>query len=229
MKTKALIISILLFFTLNASAQFKEYAFGLKAGPSWTWMSSPDETTTNRQTLISYNWGGFVERRHSEHLAFVTGLSVEQYRADYTYDDYRSIQNMPSYLVQVNRRYKGTYISVPVIAKINFFDIAFASLYVQGGINLSYRLNAWAQDQYLIGVYPYEDTDYRNVNSEFKTFNTSANICIGSEFDLPQSLKVFAQFVFSHSLSDLTSRNYSKNGGPNLRPSYFAFEVGILL
>lgn len=40
MKVKFLIISTLLLLSATVSAQYKEYVFGLKMGPSWNWMSS---------------------------------------------------------------------------------------------------------------------------------------------------------------------------------------------
>ena len=230
MKFRILIISVLTFFTLSASAQYKEYTFGVKIGPSWTWMTSTDATTLNHQTMTSFNFGVLVEKHFSEKFSLVTGITFDNYRGDYSFADKRSSHEfMPEQAVYVNRQYKGMYLNIPVLAKLKVAEIGAFSPYVQGGVNLSYRISAKAKDKYDVGVYHYEDASFRDVRSEFMSFNASFNLGVGTEFEISPKLKAFAQVIYNRSIFDLTSIKYHKDGGPRIYGNYIALELGIIL
>lgn len=230
MKIKFLIVSALLFCTMTVSAQYKEFVVGLKMGPSWNWMSSSSESVTNNQTLASFNYGLVVDRYFSDNCAISSGLTVTHLRADYDFYAKRSILSgvMPEYTVDVNRSLKATYLCVPVMLKIKVAEIGDFQCYAQGGVDLGLRLKANVKDNYLIGVYHHYDEDYSNAPKEYKMLHTSFDLGIGTEYQIQKSLKVFGQFVYNRAFTNLTSVNYSKNGGPVLLPNYFAFEFGAM-
>ena len=230
MKTKLLIISILLFISASVSAQYKEYVFGLKMGPSWNWMSSGNQSAVNNQTLASFNYGLFGERYLTEKFAISSGLTMNHLRSDYDFRAKRSILEgvMPEYDVNVSRNLKATYLCIPVLFKAKIVEIADFDCFVTGGLDLGFRLKAEAKDDYLIGVYHHHDQGYSDVKKEFKQLHASFDLGLGAEYQIWKSLKVFGQFVYNRAVTNLTSLDYSKNDGPVLLPDYFAFEFGVL-
>lgn len=230
MKIKFLIISALLFCTMHVSAQYKEYVIGLKMGPSWNWMSSSSESVINNQTLASFNYGLIVDKYFSDKCAISSGLMVNHIRGDYDFYAKRSILSgaMPDYTVNVNRNLKATYLCVPVMLKIKVAEISDFQCYVQGGLDLGIRMKANVKDDYVIGVYHHSDEDFSSAEKEYKRLHTSFDLGVGTEYEIQKSLKVFGQFVYNRALTNLTSINYSKDGGPILLPNYFAFEFGVM-
>ena len=120
MKIKFLIISALLLCAMRVSAQYKEIVLGLKMGPSWNWMSSSQETTVNRQTLVSFNYGLFVDKYLNDRFAISSGLMMNNIRGNYDFHDKRSVLEgvMPEYEVNVHRNLKASYLCVPLMLKV---------------------------------------------------------------------------------------------------------------
>ncbi len=230
MKIKFLIISALLLCSMSVSAQYRDYAVGLKMGPSWNWMSSGQETTVNNQTLVSFNYGLVVDKFFAERFAISSGLMVNHVRGNYDFHSKRSTLDgvMTEYEVNVHRNLKATYLCLPVLLKVKLVDLGAVCCYVQGGVDLGFRLNAQAKDAYLIGVYHQNDEDYSDARKEFKMFHSSFDLGLGTEYKVTNSIKVFGQFVYNRALTNLTSFKYSKDGGCVLLPNYFAFEFGVL-
>lgn len=230
MKTKLLIISALIFLSASVSAQYKEYVFGLKMGPSWNWMSSGNQSAVNNQTLVSFNYGLFCERYLTEKFAISSGLTMNHVRGDYDFYAKRSTLDgvMPEYDVNVTRSLKATYLCIPVLFKAKIVEIGDFDCFVMGGLDFGLRLKAKAKDDYLIGVYHHHDQDYANVKKEFKQLHSSFDLGLGTEYQIRKSVKVFGQFVYNRAITNLTSLDYSKNNGPVLLPNYFAFEFGVL-
>ena len=230
MKTKLLIISTLLFLSVSVSAQYKEYVFGLKMGPSWNWMSSGNQSVSNNQTLVSFNYGLSVERYLSEKFAISSGLTMNHVRGDYDFRAKRSILEsvMPEYDVNVTRSLKATYLCIPVLFKAKIVELGDFDCFVTGGLDFGLRLKAEAKDDYLIGVYYHHDQDYADVKKEYKQLHASFDLGLGTEYQVWKSFKVFGQFVYNRAITNLTSFDYSKDKGPVLLPNYFAFEFGIL-
>lgn len=230
MKTKLLIISTLLFLSVSVSAQYKEYVFGLKMGPSWNWMSSGNQSVSNNQTLVSFNYGLFVERYLSEKFAISSGLTMNHVRGDYDFRAKRSILEsvMPEYDVNVTRSLKATYLCIPALFKAKIVELGDFDCFVTGGLDFGLRLKAEAKDDYLIGVYYHHDQDYSDVKKEYKQLHASFDLGLGTEYQIRNSVKVFGQFVYNRAITNLTSLDYSKNNGPVLLPNYFAFEFGVL-
>ena len=230
MKFKFLIISALMFCTMSVSAQYREYVVGLKMGPSWNWMSSAKESASNNQTLVSFNYGLVVDKYFSDKCAVSSGLMVNHVRGDYDFHAQRSILNgvMPEYEVNVHRNLKVTYLCVPVMLKAKVVELGAFDCYIQGGIDLGFRLKAMAKDAYLIGVYHQNDEDFSDARDDFKLLHTSFDLGLGTEYQIQKSVKVFGQFVYNRALTNLTSNKYSRDGGPVLLPNYFAFEFGVL-
>lgn len=230
MKIKFLIISALLLCAMRVSAQYKEIVLGLKMGPSWNWMSSSQETTVNRQTLVSFNYGLFVDKYLNDRFAISSGLMMNNIRGNYDFHDKRSVLEgvMPEYEVNVHRNLKASYLCVPLMLKVKLVDLGFMDCYVQGGVDLGLRLKAQAKDACLIGVYHQNDEDFSDARKEFKTFHASFDLGLGTEYKITKSIKVFGQFVYNRALTNLTSIRYSKDSGCVLLPNYFAFEFGVL-
>ena len=230
MKVKFLIISTLLLLSATVSAQYKEYVFGLKMGPSWNWMSSGNQSAHNNQTLVSFNYGLFGERYLSEKFAISSGLTMNHLRGDYDFRAKRSILEgvMPEYDVNITRSLKATYLCVPVLFKAKIVELGDFDCFVMGGLDFGFRLKAEAKDDYLIGVYYHQDKDYADVKKEFKQLHSSFDLGLGAEYQIRKSVKVFGQFVYNRAVTNLTSLDYSKNDGPVLLPNYFAFEFGVL-
>lgn len=229
MKFKYLIISALLFCSISASAQYREFVHGSKVGPAWHWMSSGDESTAGNHVMVGSGVGYILEWYFVENMALTSGMTYKYMRQDYDFKAKRSILEgtMPDYLVDVNRDLKATYLCVPAMFKFKALELGPCQLYAQAGVDIEFRTKATARDEYVIGVYHHKDEDFHDVKDDYRFIRSSLEVALGAEYEVQRQLKVFGHLVYNRALSNMTSISYSKNGGPALFPQYFAVEIGI--
>lgn len=230
MKKIALIISLMALFSLNVNAQRKTTAFGLKLGPNLGWASAGSTTTSSDGVGVGFAFGGIVDHYFSKHIAASSGLNLNFLSMGYQFEDSRIPENyLEATKVSVNRRFKGTYLEVPIKLKVKIDIIDSWKAYAEGGVGLGFNLRAMGKDSYKdsFGTL-YEDKSFSNYRDQYKIIQTALNFGLGAIFEVNSKFSLFAQLTFNHALSNSFNKAMEKQTGSIIRTNFIGLEIGII-
>ena len=149
MKKIALIISMVALFSIGGYAQAKTHSFGLKFGPNISWGASGSATTHSDQARMGFAVGGFIDSYITQHVAFTTGLNLNLMSMDYAFDDYRTAADfLEEAKVPVSRRFKGSYVELPLKLKVKIGIVDSWNAYAEAGVGFSYNFSDKGKDTY---------------------------------------------------------------------------------
>ena len=230
MKKIALIISLVALFAINGNAQQKKYAFGLKLGPNVGWAASGSTETSNDHARLGFAFGGIIDRNFSQHVAFSTGLNLNLLRMDYTFADYRTTSDfLEGAKVPVSRRFKGSYLEVPLKLKVKVNIVDSWKAFVEAGVGFSYPFSAKGKDTFEdpFGE-AYKDTSYKDdYFYQYRWIQTALNFGAGAIFEVNSKFSLFAQLTFNHALSNSFSKTIEQQTGSIIRTNFIGLEIGI--
>lgn len=229
MKKIALIISMMTLFALSVNAQQKTTVFGLKLGPNLGWASPGSTETSNDGVGVGFAIGGIVDRYFSEHVALSSGVNLNFMRMGYQFTDFRTASEfLEEAKVPVNRRFKGTYIEVPLKIKVKIDIIDSWKAYAEAGVGLSYDLVGKGKDSFKdpFGV-TYEDKEFTNYYYQYRMFQSSLNFGIGAMYEVNSKFSLFAQLTFNHALSNSFNKTIERQTGSIIRTNFIGLEIGI--
>ncbi len=229
MKKNLLFIGLLLALSLTASAQYRGFAFGFKAGPSFDWTSSKTEAAINQGVKTGFDVGLVAEYYFAENYAIVSGINVDFLKGRYNFEDMRNISVTDTVtdfqLGTVGRQFKTTVYEIPLMLKMVTPQLGNVPLraFVQLGGAFGYTYRVKVKDTFTLGNI--NDNDFRATDGEYNPFHASLRIGAGAEYALLESMRVFLGVYYSHDLLNSISSgaqgitsNYRKyyNGDKNL-------------
>lgn len=229
MKKIALIISLVALFAINGNAQEKKYVFGLKLGPNVGWAASGSTETSGDHARLGFAFGGIVDRYYSEHVALSSGLNLNLMRMDYTFADKRMAEySLEEALVPVSRRFKGSYLEVPLKLKVKVDIMDSWKAFAEAGVGFSYNYADKGKDSYvdLFGE-THADESYENYFYQYRWFQTALNFGLGAVYEVNRKFSLFAQLTFNHALSNSFSNAVEKETGSVIRTNFIGLEIGI--
>ena len=111
MKKILLTIAFVIALTINASAQYKPFQFGLKVEPGIGWAKLNSEHLSNNKTKMNFNWGFVGNFYFVENYGLSTGYNVKflNYEYDFEADPFISNTNNGT----ITRTIKNQYLEVP--------------------------------------------------------------------------------------------------------------------
>lgn len=241
MKKLFLFASLVLALSLNASAQYKGFSFGLKFGPALDWTGSTTGAAINEGSRAGFGLGVVGEYYFSENYAIVTGVNVNLNRGHYNFNKARLVDSILT-PYSIDRYYKSTVFEIPVMLKM--VTEQFGSLpiryYAQVGGGLGYCRRVLVKDAF-DGVV---SENYASSNKEFSNLRVSLKIGAGAQYVITGSTRVFAGLYFSHDFvnninyikPDHCGKYYNEAGEMigkrdtklNLLQNRLGLEVGIL-
>ena len=229
MKKIALIISLMALLSLNVNAQRRAIAFGLKLGPNLGWASPGSVGTSSDGVGAGFAFGGIVDHHFSKHVAVSSGLNLNFLSMGYQFEDYRVPENyLEETKVSVNRRFKGSYLEVPLKLKVKIGIIDSWKAYAEAGVGFSYNLRAMGKDSYKdsFGTL-YEDKSFSNYRYQYERLQIALNFGLGAIFEVNSKFSLFAQLTFNHAL--LNSFKNETEGMDNIiRTNFIGLEIGII-
>ena len=232
MKRILLTISMVALLSMGAAAQSgKSTNLGLKFGPNFNWVGSADKSIAqNNGAPIGMTVGGFIDHRINEHLAFSYGLNFNITPLKYQFTDYRELKDIlvSTIVPNVNRRFRGTYLEVPLQLKIRAQFMDSWTAFATGGVGLGIRLSAMGKDTYEAYGVEYKDTEYVDHKDDYRLFQPALKFGLGAEYELNSNMSAFAQLTFHHALMNTFKKSFAEQTGSNLLINSLGIEVGLL-
>ncbi len=242
MRKKLLLAGLLLAVSINLSAQYKEFGFGMKMGPSLQWAGSKTNTVTNESTKMGFKWGFLAEYYFVENYAIVSGFNVNYIRGNYSFDDTRNISidtvSIP-YEGNANRMFKGTYFEIPVLIKMRTEPFGPFNFFAEVGGSVGFCQKALAMDDFTTELGTSSDDDYASVAKQYNPIRANFIVLGGVEYVIKGSTRAFADLSYNRDLLNGMSYKYARKYlyaddaervGDNLdlRENGFSLEVGVL-
>lgn len=229
MKKIALIISLVALFAINGNAQQKKYVFGLKLGPNVGWAASGSAETSGGHARMGFAVGGIVDRYFSEHVAFSSGLNLNLLGMDYTFTDKRTAEYfLEEAMVPVNRRFKGSYLEVPLKLKVKVDVYDSWKAYAEAGVGFSFNFADKCKDSFQDPFGGnYADQSYEDYFYQYRWFQTALNFGLGAMYEMNRKFSVFAQLTFNHALSNSFNNATEQQTGSIIRTNFIGLEIGI--
>ena len=176
MKKSFIIATLMLFATLTASAQYKDFYFGLKTGTDLQWVGSSTKTVHNDKVKMGFNVGFVAEYYFVENYALEFGLNLNLLRNRYEYEEERVTllniahpaavglpSNIDTLWGEVNRTVRGTYFEIPLMLKMRTNEFGDWRFFGEVGFSVGVRAKVSAKD-----IFEYDDED----NPELKPLHT---------------------------------------------------------
>lgn len=223
MKKSFIIAAIMLFATLTATAQYKDFYFGLKTGTDLQWAGSSTKTVHNDKVKMGYNIGFVAEYYFVENYAIEFGLNLNLLRNRYDYEEARVIPdqvlnvNVDSVWGNVNRTMRGTYVELPIMLKMRTNEFGDWRFFGEVGASVGVRCKASAKDLFTYKVgngdfyYPAntEDAKFTNVSKEYNILAVKYIIAGGAEYSINGNTRAFARIIFNGNFLNALSRGYA--------------------
>lgn len=229
MKRTILIISVITLFSLNCNAQKGANDFGLKVGPNFGWAGSATTAGKSNGAQLGLCVGGFVDHYFTDHVALSVGVNLNLTRLKYQFTDLRNVENfLEPCNVTVDRKFKGSYIEVPVKVKAKFPIVDSWNAFAEAGGGVGVNLSAQAKDSYSFYGVTFEDDHFNNRSTQYRLLQASLHFGLGAEYELSSRMNLFAQLSFRHSLSNMFTHELYKNTNSNLKANYIGLEVGVI-
>ncbi len=240
MKKNFIIAAIMLFATLTATAQYKDFYFGLKTGTDLQWAGSSTKTVHNDKVKMGYNIGFVAEYYFVENYAIEFGLNLNLLRNRYDYEEARKvnldIENPALYNLvnpvdsiwgNVNRTMRGTYVELPIMLKMRTNEFGDWRFFGEVGAAVGVRCKASAKDVFtytpkgnpvlsLLDNKEYsdpadsDDAVFTNVTRQYNPLAVKYIIAGGAEYSINGNTRVFARIIFNGNFLNALSLSYAK-------------------
>ena len=230
MKKIALIISMVALFAGAGNAQQRTFNYGLKLGPNVGWAAPGSTASDGGHARLGFALGGIVDINYTNHFGLSTGLNLNFMKMDYQFTDFRMATDfIEEVKVPVDRRFKGTYLELPIKIKAKA-DVADSwKAFVEAGLGFSYNLADKGKDTYNDPFgHPYKDEKYKDYSYQYRLIQTALNFGIGAQYEISHNLNVFAQLTFNHALSNTFTRDIKEQSGSIIRTNFIGLEIGII-
>ena len=112
MKKILLTIAFVIALTINASAQYKPFQFGLKVEPGIGWAKLNSEHLSNNKTKMNFNWGFVGNFYFVENYGLSTGFNVKFMNYEYSFETSTDINNTLN--GTLTRTIKNQYLEIPL-------------------------------------------------------------------------------------------------------------------
>ena len=202
---------IVILMTINASAQYKAFQFGLNISPAVN-ITKPNSDNFNKGTnRLSFNWGFNGNFYFVENYGFSTGFNVRNICGNYSYND--------SIIGEINSSINNQYLEIPLSLIMRTEKIG--KMRIVGNIG------------YGLGVCLSKSQEHTNSDNEiidneipFSKIRNAFIIKLGVEYNVYKSSCLTAAFVFNNNFS-----NIYKNGNSlehNVMLNNLCLEIGFM-
>jgi hypothetical protein len=193
---------VLVLFSLSATAQYKTFSFGLKAGPELSWIRPTTDKYDGNGAILGFGWGFVTEVNFIENYSFVTGFNILFDGGKYSYPGWPDGTNGTS---TTNRKLLLKSLEIPVTLKMRISPINNITYFGQIGFGQNFLLSAKSIDDY-------DGTSKTNKEAKAAFFRESLIIGGGAEYKLDSGTTLGVNLTFDNSFTNsLSGRNSSDN------------------
>lgn len=196
MKKVILLIAIAILLKFNASAQYKEFEFGLMGQPGFSWLDYSNENISNVKNEFTYKYGLFGSYFFAENYGFSSGIALRSNRGCYNfyYTDTGSTYS---------HSFSNTYMQIPLLFR-GRTDYISNLVRIIGQFGASLDILIKHNDSY--STSNHYDLKYRSLAG-------SLIVGLGVEFKVMKSSGVLVNVVLDKGFTSLTKKDdtYYKN------------------
>lgn len=229
MKNTLLIFSFLACITIGVNAQDKTFLIGSKLGPTLDWASPGSTVVENKGIGLGFNIGAVAEYYFTPNLALSSGLDFCLMQTHYQFTGPRVVDGfLEEALVSLDRRVRGSFLELPLKAKVKMGVTDLWQAYVEAGLGLAVNLRDYGRDEFDFFGVSYADQSYLDYSNQYRLLQASLLFGLGVEYEVNLNLSLFAQLSLKHSLSNSFIREIEKQTGSNVKANFVGIEIGLL-
>ena len=145
MKKIVAILSGIILMGLNVMGQEKSFKIGIKVSPNVSWLKTENGDITLDKAPLKFGYGLVFDKMFAENYAIGTGVNVYNMggMASFTYGN--KVADT-TYLTQLTRTHKLSYVEVPLTLKLRTSPIAGMTYWGQFGVGVGYLFKAFGDD-----------------------------------------------------------------------------------
>ncbi len=214
MKKILLTIAILTALTINVSAQYKPFQFGLKVEPGIGWAKLNSEHLFDNKTKINFNWGFVGNIYFVENYGLSTGFNIKFMNNEYSFTTASDISNTIN--GTITRTIQNQYLEIPLGLTMRTEKIG--DVRIMG--NVSYGLG------FLLNI---NEKNY-NTNQEEVIMVTEYNkmrhaliVKLGLEYYIHKSSCITTSLAFNNNFT-----NIYKDNQQNVLLNNLCLEIGFM-
>jgi len=196
MKKVFLLIATAILLKFNASAQYKEFEFGLMGQPGYSWLNYSNENISNVNNEFTYKYGFFGSYYFAENYGFSSGIDLRSNRGRYDF-----------YYADTDRTYRhsfsNTYMQIPLLFR-GRTDIISNLVRITGQFGPSLDVLIKHNDSY---------SSSNHYDLKYRSLAGSLIFGLGVEFKVMKSSGVMVNVVLDKGFTSLTKKDdiYYKN------------------
>ena len=214
MKTRTLLITFILSGLIQASAQDRNFNFGLKIAPAVSWLNADQKGLSSDGPLARLNWGFIGSYNFSENFALVSGFNINSLggKLKFEYDENRLLDPSQAQLINGTVKSKNRYseLQIPALFQMKSNDM--------GGFKIYFQLG-FAQGVFLTA----KNGDGESIRSQTRPFNTSWVIASGIDFPVTGGISLLGQIKYNGGLTNVGKGDFS-----GVKASFIELGVGVL-
>ena len=200
--------------TINATAQHKQFQFGLKIAPEIDWIQLNSDELYGSDTKFSFNWGFFGSMYFVENYGITSGFNVFSMKGDYSY----KINEDPANAVVTKIDVK--YIEIPLTLTMRTDQIGKMRIFGKIGYGFGVLTSEKNKIEYK------GTSDVKLESPDFHNIRNSLIIGLGVEYNVFKSSCLTAAVVFNDNLTNVIKTNDVIKHDIKLNTIYL--EVGFL-
>jgi Outer membrane protein beta-barrel domain len=241
MRKISAILSLLLLTTLHLFSQEKTFKIGIKVSPNVSWLKTENGDITLDKAPLKLGYGLVFDKMFAENYAIGTGLNVYNVggMSDFTYGN--KVADT-TYLTQLKRTHKLSYVEIPVTLKLRTSPIAGMTYWGQFGLGVGYLFKAFSDDYSQVisdnhssGIYSdltrtndvVEDLG-NEIQDQMNPIRASMIIAAGVEYPISGSTYLMGGITYNGGLLSVYKMGDEvaklTNGSPNFAADKMSFE-----
>ena len=211
MKKVFMTLFVIIIMTINASAQYKPFQFGLKIEPGLS-VTQPNSDNFNKgANKLSFGWGFNGNFYFVENYGFSTGFNVRNISGNYTYSD--------NEVGDVSCNIDNKYLEIPLSLIMRTEKIG--EMRIVG--NIGYGLGICLNDSQ---KHIYGNEEFLDMEIPFSKVRNALIIKLGVEYNVYKSSCLTAAFVFNNNFSNIYKNSNSLEH--NVMLNNLCLEIGFM-
>lgn len=215
MKKILFTIAIVIAMTVNVSAQFKPFQFGLKVEPGVTFPKLNSEDIYSGNNKMSFNWGFIGNFYFVENYGLSTGFNIRYVNSEYSYS-YSPHDTIRAN--EYNRVIKNQYLEIPISLIMRTEAINNLRIFGDIGYGLGFCLNSSKRD------YDALDDEVNILDDNFNKIRHALIIKLGVEYNVYKSSCLTAAIVYNNNFVNI----FDKHSGHNVMLNNLCLEIGFI-
>lgn len=196
MKKILLTIAFVIIMTINVSAQFKPFQFGLKIEPGIGWSKLNSDHLYDGKTKMSFNWGFVGNIYFVENYGLSTGFNVKFMNNKYSFTtEDKDV---------ITRTIKNQYLEIPMGLTMRTEKIGDIRILGNVSYGLGFLLNTNEKN------FDSNENEITMV-SDYNKMRHALIVKLGVEYYIHKSSCIVAALVFNNNFANIYSAQYEQN------------------